>query len=97
MNFELVLIERSTWVASELAYESNTSVDAAYRSSPINLNSVIASIWIPRTQITNISKNEYRDTSLFLYPNGTLEYTAYRHVIVLCRMELDLMPFDKND
>lgn len=83
MNFELVFIEKCTWVARELAFESNSNIDDQYKRTLISLNPVINDIWIPRTQITNIAKNEYRDESLVLYPNGTVSYIAIRHSVIL--------------
>lgn len=97
MNFELVFIERSIWTAPELAYESNSNIESKYKTAYINMNSVMSKVWIPKTQVTNVAKNEYRDESLLLYPNGTLQYTAYRHSVILCRMKLDKLPFDSND
>jgi gamma-aminobutyric acid receptor subunit delta len=97
MSFEPVIIEKTVWTASELAFENNNAIDLSYKTSFVVMNPVIDQIWIPKTQISNIAKNEYRDQSLILYPNGTLVYTAYRHTIILVDMPIDLKPFASYD
>lgn len=83
MSFELIFIEKCTWVANELAFQSNSNIEDQYKRTFISLNPVMSDVWIPKTQITNIAKNDYRDESLVLYPNGTVSYTAIRHSVIL--------------
>lgn len=97
LGFEAIIIEESSWTDSRLAYENNNSVDAKYKSTFLNLKSVISDVWIPRTEITNIVDHTYKDEGLLLYPNGTLEYTAYRFVFAMCKMDFSKIPFDEND
>lgn len=97
MSFDMIVIERLIWMSESLSYENNTSVDNIYKDGFVNMNSVMDSVWIPRTQLTNVAKNKYRDESLLLYPNGTLEYTAFRYITIVCKMDLEMLPFDENE
>jgi hypothetical protein len=97
MSFDLIVIERLIWTSAALAYEDNNSVNAQYKEGFVNMNPVISKVWIPRTQLTSVAKSQYREESLILYPNGTLDYIAYRYITVACKMNLEMLPFDYHD
>jgi hypothetical protein len=97
MSFDLIVIERLIWTSAGLAFQDNASIDAKYKESFVNMNTVISKVWIPRTQLTSVAKSQYREESLILYPNGTLVYTAYRYLTVACKMNLEMLPFDYHD
>ena len=82
MNFEIIIKERMSWKFNDLAFENIASINSKYKIEYINLKSVIADIWIPRTHVTSLVKEELKQESLLLYPDGTLEYTAVKFLIL---------------
>jgi hypothetical protein len=97
MSFDLIIIERLIWTSAALAYQDNNLIDAQYKEGFVNMNPAISKVWIPRTQITSVAKSQYRDESWVLYPNGTLDYMAYRYITIACKMNLEMLPFDYHD
>ena len=82
MSYELILEERMSWQFSDFEYEGNALVPSKYKSEFINLNSVLSDIWIPSTHIDNLIREQMKEQSLILYPNGTFEYTSFKFVLI---------------
>jgi hypothetical protein len=87
MHLKIALIEYTAWKDPRLAYANNSDVPKYFKDSRIDMSESKDGIWLPKISYTEENDIDIISESLYLYPNGTLNY--YRKFLLTITCEFN--------